>query len=99
MHKRRFEEAVALLTKAAPGESANDKTGRLLSLGQAQQRAGNTAASNAAPTNKQRRSSNENLGKQRQILVQRRNCILVWASPTRVWAMQLRLWPKDKKAW
>src|SRR2546430_6002012 len=48
MHKRRFEEAVALLTKAAPGESANDKTGRLLSLGQAQQRAGNTAASNAA---------------------------------------------------
>jgi len=48
MHKRRFEEAVALLTKAAPGESANDKTGRLLSLGQAQQRVGNTAASNAA---------------------------------------------------
>jgi serine/threonine-protein kinase len=48
MHKRRFNEAVVLLAKAAPGESANDKTGRLLSLGQAQQRAGNTAAANAA---------------------------------------------------
>ena len=47
MHNRRFDEAVTLLAKAAPGESANDKTGRLLSLGQAQQRAGNTAASNA----------------------------------------------------
>jgi TolB-like protein/class 3 adenylate cyclase len=48
MHKRRFLEAAALLAKAAPGESANDKTGRLLSLGQSQQRAGNTAAANAA---------------------------------------------------
>jgi TolB-like protein/tetratricopeptide (TPR) repeat protein/class 3 adenylate cyclase len=48
MHKRRFNEAVVLLAKAAPGESANDKTGRLLSLGLAQQRAGNGAAARTA---------------------------------------------------
>src|SRR6202035_2120684 len=48
LHKRRFKEAAILLSKAPPDESVNDKTGRLLSLGQAQQRAGNSAAARAA---------------------------------------------------
>ena len=48
LHKRQFKEAVVLLSKASPNESANDKTGRLLELGLAQERAGNMVASRAA---------------------------------------------------
>jgi TolB-like protein/class 3 adenylate cyclase/Tfp pilus assembly protein PilF len=45
LHKHQFKEAIVLLSKAPPDESANDKTGRLLELGLAQQRIGNMAAS------------------------------------------------------
>ena len=45
LHKHRFKEAVVLLSKSPPDESVGDKTGRLLGLGLAQKRIGDTAGS------------------------------------------------------